>query len=207
MKTFQFVDFSLKQLVQSQEVRGLHTDQLRIYRMNGESLTLQKVIPDSLIQSLDFFFLHAKAASFILRQARMCELLQTHSQRSELLPSQHTRGTQAGPRGLPGRRGSRPGAKRRCEIRPMASEPQTLDDETHHLPRVVWSSAVERLVVAQEVAGANPVTSPIPPFFRLVGEPFMEPMELRSYQLEALHRLHGRPAFHSLGSSAGRAVG
>ena len=43
-------------------------------------------------------------------------------------------------------------------------------DEEHHI-YVVRSSAVERLIVAQEDAGSNPVAPPI---------------NLRSYQLEAL---------------------
>lgn len=40
-----------------------------------------------------------------------------------------------------------------------------LVDESHHISHVVWSSVVERSVVAREVAGANPVT---PPKFKLL---------------------------------------
>jgi hypothetical protein len=63
-------------------------------------------------------------------------------------------------------------------------------DESHHIPYVVWSSAVERLVVAQDVAGSNPVTPPITAF-RFTGERFTEPLRLRSYQIDALRQLRG----------------
>lgn len=63
-------------------------------------------------------------------------------------------------------------------------------DESHHIPYVVWSSAVERLVVAQDVAGSNPVTPPTSP-----GERFTAPLRLRSYQIDALRQLRGRPVF------------
>ena len=89
-------------------------------------------------------------------------------------------------------------------------------DESHHIPYVVWSSAVERLVVAQDVAGSNPVTPPITAFrftgerlvvaqdvagsnpvtppitaFRFTGERFTEPLRLRGYQIDVLRQLRG----------------
>lgn len=76
-----------------------------------------------------------------------------------------------------------------------------LIDESHHTRYVVWGSAVERLIVAQEVAGSNPVTPPITAY-RFMGERFTEPLRLRSYQLEVLRELRGQPLLIPLGSSA-----
>lgn len=67
-------------------------------------------------------------------------------------------------------------------------------DESHHISYGAWSSAVERLVVAQDDAGSNPVTPPITAF-RFTGERFTEPLRLRSYQIDALRQLRGRPVF------------
>ncbi len=66
-------------------------------------------------------------------------------------------------------------------------------DESHHV-YVVRGSVVEHLVVAQEVAGSNPVAPPTIAF-RSTGERFTEPLRLRSYQIDALRQLRGLPVF------------
>ena len=64
-----------------------------------------------------------------------------------------------------------------------------LADDSHHT-YVVRGSAVERLIVAQEDAGSNPVAPPMTAY-RFTGERFTEPLRLRSYQIEALRSLRG----------------
>ncbi len=66
-------------------------------------------------------------------------------------------------------------------------------DESHHT-HVVRGSVVERLIVAQEAAGSNPVAPPIT-VFRSAGEQFTEPLRLRSYQIDALRQLRGQSVF------------
>lgn len=79
----------------------------------------------------------------------------------------------------------------------MNAQPAELEgvviDESHHISSVVWSSAVEHLAVNQDDAGSNPVTPPTTSAPSV--ERFTGPLRLRSYQIDALRQLRGRPLF------------